>query len=150
VKRALPLAEPSCGSCNVCCVEYGIDGVKRAGERCQHLVGGEHGCDRYDTRPRACAEYRCAYLTGAVRVRPDALGVVVRETAPVGAIRVLHVEECVPGGLQSWAWCKERSRLAGAMRGSEYVMWSRRGVVSSNATRVQWHVTGETLLAVMA
>jgi hypothetical protein len=147
VKLALPLAEPQCGTCNACCVAYTIDEMEKpAGERCEQLVGGEHGCRIYDERPRSCREYRCAFIAGQVKVRPDVLGVVVRETQRLGSIRVIHIEEMVPGALESWAWKRERARLIGAP--GEYVMWSRSGAISSNAFGITWQVIGETLYAI--
>lgn len=68
----------NCGSCSVCCVVPEIPELKKAAhETCSHLCAGR--CDRYDTRPEMCAEYRCAWLMGHGQSadRPDRSGALV-------------------------------------------------------------------------
>jgi len=57
----------SCGDCTVCCIVPGIDThdiQKITGATCRHCVAG--GCAIYETRPRACREFFCAWIEGAM------------------------------------------------------------------------------------
>jgi hypothetical protein len=54
----------SCGDCTACChslcidVEDGVD--YKWGGSCEHVC--EAGCSVYDSRPKVCVSFKCAYL----------------------------------------------------------------------------------------
>jgi hypothetical protein len=51
-----------CGGCTACCVEITIDDpmlAKPARETCVHCVGS--GCSIYESRPRDCRDWYCAW-----------------------------------------------------------------------------------------
>jgi hypothetical protein len=71
----------ACGDCTICCIVPGIDTPeiqKRTGAACRHCGAG--GCAIYETRPRACRSFACAWLEGAFDAnwRPDRCGVLAR------------------------------------------------------------------------
>lgn len=56
-----------CQSCFACCIHLGIKELhKYSGQSCRKLDGKDplRRCSVYDKRPIACAEYRCAWLSG--------------------------------------------------------------------------------------
>lgn len=60
-------AARACGDCKVCCIAPAIDTreiQKITGAPCRHL--GDGGCAIYETRPRACREFFCAWIAGAM------------------------------------------------------------------------------------
>lgn len=74
-----------CGACRVCCV---LPEVAELGKprktACQHLSmdpGCRSACRIYEQRPRACSDFRCAWLNGLLPAwaRPDKVGVMVTE-----------------------------------------------------------------------
>lgn len=74
-----PLVEGrECGECIACCVEIAIDDPdlsKPAGIPCVHC--GPRGCAIYETRPRSCRAWFCAWRRLAdlpERLRPDRSG----------------------------------------------------------------------------
>lgn len=76
----------SCGDCTACCVVPAIDTPqiqKITGAMCRHL--GPGGCGIYETRPRACREFFCAWIEGAMPEgwRPRDCGVLA-QTIMVG------------------------------------------------------------------
>jgi hypothetical protein len=77
-----PLAERSCGECNVCCYALTIDEpalAKPQGVRCQHTMS-DLSCGIYGTRPATCQNFWCGWrLFRWVRaMRPDQSGVLIR------------------------------------------------------------------------
>jgi hypothetical protein len=71
-----------CGACKVCCIAPTIDDPeiqKEAGKRCRHCKdGGEGGCGIYESRPRPCRVFFCAWRRLASFPedwRPDITGV---------------------------------------------------------------------------
>jgi len=77
----------SCGDCTVCCIVPGIDThdiQKITGAPCRHCAAG--GCTIYETRPRACREFFCAWIEGAMPDgwRPRDCGVLAREIEMMG------------------------------------------------------------------
>jgi hypothetical protein len=68
----------ACGDCTICCIVPGIDTPqiqKLTGARCRNC--GDGGCAIYEARPRACRDFTCAWLDGALGDdwRPDVSGV---------------------------------------------------------------------------
>jgi hypothetical protein len=52
-----------CGGCTLCCKVMSVPAIdKAAGAWCQHCKAGT-GCGIYDTRPTACADFMCGFLT---------------------------------------------------------------------------------------
>ncbi len=71
----------SCGECTVCCIVPGIDThdiQKITGATCRHCAAG--GCAIYDARPRACRDFFCAWMEGAMPQdwRPNDSGVLAQ------------------------------------------------------------------------
>ena len=57
----------TCGTCAACCTVLGIAELrKHAGQACRHLDGRDptRRCSIYARRPKACAEYVCAWRQG--------------------------------------------------------------------------------------
>jgi hypothetical protein len=79
-QRALRLlevlsAERPCDACTLCCTHLAVEEIgKPAGERCPWL--SEEGCTRYETRPKQCQNFYCAYKLG-IGPRPDITGIVL-------------------------------------------------------------------------
>jgi hypothetical protein len=77
-----------CGTCYSCCVNLGIDELKKyPAQNCKHLDGGigpETRCSIYKDRPTACHTYRCAWLQGlgTPDMRPDKSGLLVTTYNP--------------------------------------------------------------------
>jgi hypothetical protein len=65
-----------CGECNVCCdIPYIEELNKAAHTLCSFY---DAGCTIHDSKPNACAEFRCAYhqmAKASVKMRPDNCGV---------------------------------------------------------------------------
>jgi Fe-S-cluster containining protein len=78
-------ADPNrqCGSCYACCVGLGIEELKKwSGQPCRHLTGAqgpEHRCGIYDTRPKPCSRFQCAWKQGHLgdNCRPDECGFIL-------------------------------------------------------------------------
>lgn len=76
-----------CGDCRACCTPLAITELRKpAGVPCPHIdPNGKHGCcGIYETRPRSCAEYFCAWRLGGTSdddERPDRSGVVFTSKA---------------------------------------------------------------------
>ncbi len=70
----------ACDGCTACCKTHEIREVlkKPVGEWCVHCHQGK-GCRIYETRPRPCKNYECAWAQGhgTEEERPDKCGVVV-------------------------------------------------------------------------
>ncbi len=68
----------SCGGCTACCYTHAVGELKKwEFTVCGDCVGG--GCKIYDTRPRACGSYFCAWAVNDIGTddeRPDKVGVV--------------------------------------------------------------------------
>jgi len=85
-----PLAERSCGECNVCCYALTIDEpalAKPQGVRCQHTLS-DLSCAIYGSRPDTCRNFWCGWrLFRWVRatLRPDQSGVLIRARYHVSA-----------------------------------------------------------------
>ena len=72
----------ACGDCTVCCIVPGIDTQqiqKITGAICRHCA--DTGCAIYEARPRACREFFCAWIEGAMPDgwRPRDCGVLAQE-----------------------------------------------------------------------
>jgi len=91
-----------CGSCSECCTALRIDmddGTnKPMYKKCPSDKGGTRCCSIYDTRPKVCRKFECAWLQGmgSQSDKPDELGVIffLKETE-LGV--TLHIAECFPG-----------------------------------------------------
>lgn len=91
----------SCGECNACCqgLLYGnaYGNVQSMGQQCKFLVSKR--CSIYDTRPKFCFDYQCAYTQGLLDedMRPDKCGLLATvkydETTQK---QYLHVTETKP------------------------------------------------------
>ena len=67
------MGENKCGECTVCCTLSVVKEInKEAWEECKHCISNV-GCSIYDTRPKDCRDFECAYLeTNAnIELRPD-------------------------------------------------------------------------------
>ena len=65
----------NCGKCQVCCVAFRIDELKKPSfTRCRNQ--GNEGCTIYKSRPTPCREFKCMWLqgVGAKDDRPDKTG----------------------------------------------------------------------------
>jgi hypothetical protein len=77
-----PLATNRCGDCDICC---DIIGASELGKpyyaRCAHM---NKGCTIYETRPKTCRVFRCAWHMGFFGdkpdYRPDRLGLILHLT----------------------------------------------------------------------
>jgi hypothetical protein len=70
-----------CGACTACCIVPGIDTreiQKQTGAACRHCSAS--GCANYETRPKACREFTCAWLEGVLPDdwRPERSGVLAQ------------------------------------------------------------------------
>lgn len=81
--KVLKREDRTCGGCNACCSVFAISDLKKPHSvPCEHLdaTQPERHCTRYETRPRDCSDYQCAWLKdagfGDESHRPDKLGVV--------------------------------------------------------------------------
>ena len=66
-----------CGNCTACCTMFPIGPIdKPMNTRCQHSTGS--ACSIYDTKPKMCTEFMCAYLQGGnnEELRPDKCGII--------------------------------------------------------------------------
>jgi Fe-S-cluster containining protein len=67
----------SCGTCSACCTRPSVEEIgKPENTDCQFHDGRR--CTRYETRPSACREFGCLWLSGSLpkEHRPDRLGIV--------------------------------------------------------------------------
>lgn len=103
----------SCGKCDLCCIVHGVPGTTEAGKRCPFMRQGtvtvlepdgettyhpQHGCKKYDRRPRMCETWFCAWLLGlgGLDDRPDRTGVIPDFVGP-GRVRLtLGPEDLFP------------------------------------------------------
>ena len=59
----LTIRAGGCGGCTLCCKVMSVPAIdKAAGVWCPHCKTGA-GCGIYDTRPGACADFMCGFLT---------------------------------------------------------------------------------------
>ena len=75
----------NCGACTACCI---LPGMPELGKpfyaRCVHLRGENEpaGCGIYETRPKRCREFRCAWhlnmMGSRLDRRPDKCGLMVQ------------------------------------------------------------------------
>ena len=84
-----------CGTCSACCRWPSVEEInKPAREPCRFLAKQGYRCTIYEDRPKACAEYRCAWLRGKGSVvnnrdRPDTCGVLIdRRSTQFGVVLV--------------------------------------------------------------
>ena len=97
----------SCGDCTVCCIVPGIDTPqiqKVTGAACRNCRVG--GCAIYDDRPRACRDFRCAWLDGALDEdwRPDVSGVLAQGLTLEGrpGMSLMLIADAVKTVRQGW------------------------------------------------
>lgn len=66
-----------CGECKVCCEVLAVDGLKEKLTKCEYQC--KKGCSRYETRPKGCAHFKCAWLTSGWKkeYRPDISGIMI-------------------------------------------------------------------------
>ncbi len=67
----------SCGDCTLCCTLTFVPELnKLENVTCSHCDGG---CKIYDGRPKACEDYKCAWLAGEFsdEMRPDKAHVMI-------------------------------------------------------------------------
>lgn len=66
-RLGIPVAPPTareCGSCTLCCKVLEVTDLKKpVNTVCSHIMSGG-GCDIYETRPRQCRGFSCAWLQG--------------------------------------------------------------------------------------
>ncbi len=89
-----------CGPCTVCCTVLAETELKKPMRcACEHVRSS--GCGIYATRPRACSDFHCLWLRGALpaeeQFRPDQLGVLFDGYRPKGADKLRLV------ALEAWA-----------------------------------------------
>jgi len=69
--------ENKCGECTLCCTHYPIEELnKPANVACYNLCST--GCSIYDTRPKVCSDYECAWRQEekvTIELRPDKSGI---------------------------------------------------------------------------
>lgn len=69
----------SCGDCTACCTIIGVHELgKPYYQTCKRLEG--YGCSQYARRPPSCRRYRCLWLQGLGRERPNVSGVLINPT----------------------------------------------------------------------
>lgn len=72
----------ACRQCSACCTTHAVPEIGKAeGARCPSVRPGWRPCAVYETRPQACRDFACLWLTTAGAPfadsdRPDLLGVV--------------------------------------------------------------------------
>jgi hypothetical protein len=132
----LEVSARACGGCTACCVVMGIAELgKPMHQDCPHLITDQRahpGCAIYAARPRECASFRCAWLSGLLRERdrPDLFGVMVTGADPGNllirdlAMQPLLVHEVVAGALDQpevrAALCRlSREHVLVLLRGTE-------------------------------
>ena len=96
-----------CDACTVCCIVPGIDTPqiqKATGSPCRHCITA--GCAIYGARPRACREFTCAWLDGAMADdwRPDQSGVLAQGVTLEGrqGMSLMLVADAVKTVRQGW------------------------------------------------
>lgn len=81
----------ACGECTACCTVLAEVELRKP-MRCACVHQRQSGCSIYDARPRACRDFHCLWLRGAlpaeVAYRPDRLGVLFDAYRPAGAADV--------------------------------------------------------------
>lgn len=99
-----PPPPDGCGACNACCIipthpELG----KPSYARCEHLC--DRGCGVYDTRPKRCSDFRCAWHLGwlgpRVDRRPDQCGVMFQFEPGDHGEWYLGIYEIIEGAARS-------------------------------------------------
>jgi len=133
-----------CGTCTMCCKLRGVhETMKLAFEWCADCDIG-HGCRRYPTRPRSCADYECVWLETqrlppAARLeaalRPDRCRVVI-ECIHDGKTLLLFVD---PARTDAWRTLPVR-RLLGST-----VAAGGRAAVVTKGPRVLFTTKGFTI-----
>jgi hypothetical protein len=72
-----------CGTCDLCCRLLGVEEIQKpAFQKCPRIAkprGAAGACSIYESRPAACAGFRCGWLAGFGRddQRPDRVGFVM-------------------------------------------------------------------------
>lgn len=99
----MPDTGRNCGECALCCTVLRVDELdKPARVPCEKLrEAPRSGCSVYDTRPRICRSYKCAWLLGSFgdEDRPDHLGAVL-DLEFRGDRLWLQIKEARPGALE--------------------------------------------------
>lgn len=93
------MIQRTCGGCTLCCKVMAVDELgKPARAWCPHCRIGQ-GCGIYETRPKSCIDFRCAWLAGigADNLRPDKSKVVIAQSRETNM--VVHVD---PGSPDAW------------------------------------------------
>lgn len=99
----MPDTGRSCGACALCCTVLRVDELaKPARVACDKLQTEPAGCSIYETRPRICRSYKCAWLLGSFGDddRPDHLGAVM-DLNFRGDRLWLEIHEASPGAFES-------------------------------------------------
>jgi len=129
-KKKLPVLQKRvdrvCGGCNACCSVLAIQELKKpAGQDCTHLDRSkpEHHCTVYETRPRDCSDYTCAWVRepgfGGDEHRPDKIGVLFTprdnkwEVEPFAGPFTLIAHETRPGAFAEEAATKFMEYIGG-------------------------------------
>lgn len=90
-----PIRGRSCGACQACCVQIGVEEIgKPANTRCGHQFS--KGCRVYAQRPRSCRFWSCRWLFD-----PDAAG--LRRPDLSGYIVDSQPETIIVDGREQWA-----------------------------------------------
>ena len=72
-----------CSDCTLCCKILGVADLKKpAREYCPHCEIN-HGCKIYESRPKECVDFRCAWLLGSIpeELKPSKTGVMITSLA---------------------------------------------------------------------
>jgi hypothetical protein len=90
------LQEQTCGGCTACCYAIGVEELGKPYFRhCEHQKASS--CRIHETKPGSCKRYKCLYLQGAVKVRPDELGFifqVYKDDKENMILEVIEIEDC--------------------------------------------------------
>lgn len=107
------LANRECGECHACCVYPSVPALnKPAGVRCEFLA--ERGnCSVYQSRPKPCRDYACAWITGYGKNsdRPDRINVLIDQKETQFG-NVLVARALIPGSCQTRPAVKAMHRMS--------------------------------------
>ena len=90
IRRRLPVADRSCGTCSVCCSAIEITEFRKPPYvDCEHMGKNmdppRKGCGIYKDRPSVCRNAKCLWLLGLMDApyRPDRIGVMFFPASPL-------------------------------------------------------------------
>ena len=103
----------SCGGCTACCKTHAVFEIKKpTGKWCPHC-DTSRGCSIYPNHPRACKDFKCAWLRGFGEDgnRPDCTKIILDFHVTDALIKILQIWE-VNGGTLRGSFAKESAQLA--------------------------------------